>query len=173
MRFPPVVILEAGNLMDDFQRRALDIADTSSYLALYARSGQSILGIDYFGYNCEIDNLAAGASGQALVQIQSDSDFVLTYLSANGLVTATGATLGFLNATTQITDTGTGKTFFNQPALMGLVFGLSGYPFLLPAPRLIAPNTNIKFDITNLTATANTYYISMLGARIYYTTPTS
>ena len=71
-------------------------------------------------------------------------------------------------ATIQITDTGTGKTFFNQPTFMGLVTGQTGYPFLLPAPRLIAPNTNIQYNVTNLASAARNFYLTMIGARLYY-----
>lgn len=152
--------------MNDFERRALDIAQSSSYLALYAKSGKNIIGIDYFGYNTTLLGVVAAGSASNTTQIQSDSDFVVVYMSANAITAA--AALPFLAATLQITDTGTGKTFFNQPALMGLIMGQGGYPFLLPSPRVIAPNTNVKFDITNLSGTTNDYYISMLGARIYY-----
>lgn len=154
--------------MDDFQRRALDIAQSSTYLKEFAREGKDILGIDYFVYNTTFLSLLTGVTQTNLVQIQSDSDFVLTYLSASMLTTATQVAQTFMSATVQIQDTGTGKNFFNQVSLAGLIFGTGGYPFLLPSPRVIAPNTNVKFDVTNLLATTCDMYISMQGARIYY-----
>lgn len=154
--------------MDDFQRRSLDIANSSTYLAQFARTGRNILGIDYYSYSTTMLNVTSAASATSLIQIQSDSDFVLVYLSGTMLITSSQIPPTFNSATVQIQDTGTGKTFFNQPALMGLVFGVGGYPFTLPSPRVIAPNTNVKFDVTNLLAVAQDFYITMQGARIYY-----
>lgn len=155
--------------MNEFQRRALDIAQSSSYLATYARQGQSIIGIEQFGYNCLVSNVAALATASNTVQILSDSDFVMTYLSGSAVTTATGAASS-TNYTLQIQDQGTGKTFFNQPTLGNLVVGQAGFPFLLAAPRLISPNTNIAFTVNNITtaSAATDFYFSMQGARIYY-----
>ena len=159
--------------MNDFERRALDIAQSSTYLTLYARQGQQIIGIEYFGYAVEMDNIAQGGAASSIFQVQSDSDFVCTYLSGvavnPAVATVDPVPLGLI----QITDTGSGKTFFNQPTFMGLVLGQGGYPFLLPAPRLIAPNTNIQYNVTNLANGPRNLHIIMLGARIYYAGPTS
>lgn len=154
--------------MNDFERRALDIAQSSTYLTLYARQGQQIVGIEYFGYAVEIDNVAQNAAASGIFQVQSDSDFVCTYLSGISYNPTTGGVDPVPIGLIQITDTGSGKTFFNQPAFMGLVFGQGGYPFLLPAPRLIAPNTNIQYNVTNLNTAARNFHIIMLGARIFY-----
>lgn len=156
--------------MNDFERRALDIAQSSTYLTIYARQGQTITGIEYFGYSAEIDGLASLATATTTFQILSDSDFVCTYMTAAAVNPATGLVDAVPQALMQITDTGSGKTFYNQPTFMGLVVGQGGYPFLLPAPRLIAPNTNIQYQVTNLITGNNprTYYITMEGARIYY-----
>jgi hypothetical protein len=115
-----------------------------------------------------MDAVAQGAAASAVFQIQSDSDFVCTYLSGACINPATAAIDPVPTGLIQITDTGSGKTFFNQPTFMGLVLGQGGYPFLLPAPRLIAPNTNIQYNVTNLAAAARNIHITMLGARIFY-----
>lgn len=156
--------------MNDFQRRALDIAQSSTYLTLYARQNQEIQGIEEFGYSVEIDNIASGATATGTFQVLSDSDFVCTYLTGCSVATATGIVDAVPQALLQITDTGSGKTFFNQPSFMGLITGQGGYPFLLAAPRLIAPNTNIQYQVTNLLGAGNTrnYFLTMIGARIYY-----
>lgn len=157
--------------MNDFERRALDIAQSSTYLTLYARQGQQIVGIEYFGYSVEIDNVAAGGAATSIFQVQSDSDFVCTYLSGAAVNPGNAFIDPVPVGLIQITDTGSGKTFFNQPTFMGLVLGQGGYPFLLPAPRLIAPNTNIQYNVTNLQQTPRNIFITMLGARIFYGAP--
>jgi hypothetical protein len=155
--------------MNDFQRRALDIAQSSTYLTLYARQGQEIQGIEEFGYSVEIDNVAGLAVATGTFQVLSDSDFVCTYLTGAAVAPGNGIVDAVPQALLQITDTGSGKTFFNQPSFMGLVVGQGGFPFLLAAPRLIAPNTNIQYQVTNLlNATPRSYYLTMIGARIYY-----
>lgn len=153
--------------MNEFQRRALDIAENSAYLAQYARKNAKVIGIEYYAYTTTIAAAVQNVARQALIQIQSDSDFVLTYMSATSFNTATGATVP-INGTCQITDTGSGKTFFSAPTPFSLVFGQGGFPFLLPAPRVFSPNTNVKFDATNLGATTVDLYLSLFGARIYY-----
>lgn len=159
--------------MNDFERRFLDILQTSSYVAQVARQGQRIVNIDYFAYNLRIGTVAStianGANGQGAVQIQADSDFVLTFMSGDVLNAAGSTVLASPNVLVQVTDTGSGKTFYNEPTLFGLVTGRSGFPYLLPTPRLINPNTNLKVDVTNNTGAATAgIFVSFQGARIYY-----
>lgn len=163
--------------MNSFERQLLNVMQNSSYIAAVARNNQQILAIDYFAYNlgpninAAFAGIANGAGASALVPIQADSDFVLTYLSGN--VVGGGAVLNNPLATLQLTDTGTGKTFFNQPTLFTLVTGNGGFPFLLPSPRVISPNVNIKADIVNNTGAAADVWLSLIGARIFYASPTA
>lgn len=153
--------------MNDFERRMLDISQNSAYIAAVARQGQKIIAIDSFAYNLTIGPVPSTTQAQGIIQIQSDSDFVLIYMQGVGVVN--NAIAINPNATVQIQDTGSGKTFFNQPTQLSLSFGNTGFPFILPSPRVIAPNTNIKVDITNIFSAADsTYYFSFWGARVYY-----
>lgn len=150
--------------MNPFEIRALEIAQNSSFLASIARPNTPIVNIDFFAYNVTIGSatapIAPGGAGQGLIQIQSDSDFVITYMTA--YVAGGGLTV-------QITDTGSGKTFMNQPTFYALVFGYAGLPFLLPQPRVVQPATNIKLDVVNVGAVNMTgAFFSFSGARIYY-----
>lgn len=148
--------------MNVYERRALELAQTSNLLASVAREGQKIVNIEFFSYNLTFGALAAGASAQGRIQFQSNSDFVVTYLSAETLDTDL--------VTCQITDQGSGKTFFNQPTLVGLAFGTGGFPFLLPSPKVIEPSTNVTIDLTNVssgTAMSGAYFM-LAGGRIFY-----
>lgn len=152
-------------MINDFERRALDLAQMSNYLANVARKDRKILAMEYFAYNIRIGTttnpIVGGGQGQGLIQIQADSDFVIQYMSA-GLI-------GTTNVSVQVTDTGAGKTFFNEPTIVANAFGESGYPFLLPVPRVVNPSTNLKIDITNHSGTNLTAaYFSFAGTRIYY-----
>lgn len=155
--------------MNDFERRVMDVVQSASYLNLVRRQDQKILAIDYFAYNVTVSDVAAaGGVGSGIIQVQSDSDFAMVYMS--GAVTdQVPAFVANPLSTVQVTDTGSGKTFYSAPTLFGNVFGGGGFPFLLPAPRVVAPQTNIKFDVTNISAaTVYDYYFSLMGARIFY-----
>lgn len=154
--------------MNDFERRLIDTAQTSVYLAEFARQGKTIIGMDYFAYNSSsaIRSVATTASAQDIIPIQSNSDFVMMYMS--GIANINGTISGLPNATVQFTDQGTGKTYYNQPTLFSNVLGSGGYPFLLPSPRIIAPNTNVKIDVVNNEAVTVDFWISLMGARVYY-----
>lgn len=155
--------------MDDFQRRLLDTAQTSVYLAEFTKANANVLGLESFTYNSSaaIRNLATTASAQDIIQIQSDSDFLMFAMAGSGNIHGTGLTAQ-PNAIIQFTDTGTGKTYYSQPALFGNVLGAAGYPFLLPIPRIIPPNTNIKIDVTNNDPQTVDFYVSLIGVRVYY-----
>lgn len=159
--------------MNEFERRLLDIVQTSEWIASVARPNGKIINIDYYNYNigpqgtATLSGIALGAAGSGIIQIQADSDFAIAYMS--GSVVVGGAAVANPVSTIQITDTGTGKTFFSAPTLFGLVMGSGGLPFYLPAPRVVAPNTNLQINVTNVAgAGAADYYINLLGARIYY-----
>lgn len=153
--------------MNDFERRLVDTSLTSVYLAEFARQGQTVLGIDYFAYNssASIRGVVAGAAAQDIIPLQSNSDFVMMYMS--GIANINGTISGLPNATLQFTDSGSGKTYYNQPTLFSNVIGAGGYPFLLPSPRVLAPNTNVKIDVVNNEAVTVDFWISLMGARVY------
>jgi hypothetical protein len=153
--------------MDEFQRRLLDAVQTGDWIASVAKANKTILNIDFYNYNTTIGPVASGATGAATIQIQSDSDFALCYMSGAAVVNNNAINTPY--TTLQITDTGTGKTFFSAPTLFQLVFGTNGLPFYLPAPRVVTPNTNLQINLTNVnSAAATTYFINLFGARIYY-----
>jgi hypothetical protein len=159
--------------MNDFQRRYLDILQSTDYISSVARPGRKIVNIDYFAYNNRIGTdtvpIANGAIGQGQIDFQADSDFVLTYMSAAVQNAAGGALIFNPNCTVQLTDQGSGKTFFNTPTLMALAFGGGGFPFLLPSPRVMNPNTSMLIQVLNSTG-GNLFgiYTVFHGARIFY-----
>lgn len=155
--------------MNDAQRRLLQTAKVSDWLAGYARQDKKLLNIETYTYSQNVTNIGPTASGQGIIQVQADSDFALVEMSGAAINHATGAYVSTPNIITQVTDSGSGKTFFSQFTLFPLVFGLAGFPYMLPSPRIIAPNTNIVIDVNNQDAaiTFDVYY-SFFGVRLYY-----
>lgn len=155
------------NVISDFQKRYLEVLRQNSYIKEVARRDRKVIGADFFSYNINISAVASGAVSSGRVTIQADSDFVLAYMAGSQVVS--NAVVASPVSTIQITDTGTGRTFFNTELPFGSVFGSGGFPFLLPAPRVFAPNTTILAEITNInSAAAADYYMNFLGTRIYY-----
>jgi hypothetical protein len=157
--------------VNEATRRLLDAVQNAAWIAAVARVGQKIKAIDYYNYNLGpnqgLGAVAVAGNAQGIIQIQADSDFAIAYMSGQAVVS--NAVVGSPVATIQITDTGTGKTFFSSPTLFGLVMGSGGLPFYLPAPRVVAPNTNLQINISYLAgAAAADFYVNLLGARIYY-----
>ncbi len=156
-----------------YAQRALQISEMNDYLPDFLRPNQQVLSVENFSYNVgpvAIAAAAAAAGVAATVNLvtQSDSDFLLVNFSA--LVRNEPYYDDFPACLLQITDQGSGKTFFNQPSLLFLIAGNQGFPFVLPTPRLIMPNTNLKFDFTNL-GIAQSFYVTLTGLRIYYADP--
>ena len=159
--------------MNEFQRRALDILNQTDYISSVAKPGRTIVNIDYFAYTLRLGTDAVPVPlltpTQGLMEMQSDSDFVATFVSGGQQLTA-GAPLSFNGPVLlQFVDTGSGKSWFNTPTLMPLVCGAGGFPFLLPSPRVLNPNTNLEITASIIGPdTMVGIYVVLHGSRIFY-----
>lgn len=159
--------------MNQFQRKYLDLLKQTDYISAVARPGRQIVNIDYFVYTARVGSDAVPipvlGTGRANVQMQADSDFVMTYISSASS-TATGVINTTAAATVQLTDTGSGKTYFSAPTVLQAIGGYGGFPFLLPSPRVLNPNTILQIDIANLSSTITLpgVFFAFHGARIFY-----
>jgi|SRR6185312_3282510 len=154
--------------MNQTRRNLLQIARSSDWLASFKRPDKTLIDIQPYIYNGSIQATAAAAAGQVSIPIQADSDFVMFAMTGAVINNATGGFILNPYETIQVTDTGSGKTFFSDYTLFGLVFGLAGFPYMLATPRVVAPNTNILVQINNLSALTYNTYIAFAGARLYY-----
>lgn len=164
----------------DFQAKYLQIMQSSPYLASVLKPGRQVADVQYYAYNGVVGfltsgaNLAAGAPQAQVFSTQADSDFVLTFISAAVQETTGGPMAYNDNITLQIQDLSTGKFFFNVPTTLGLVAGAGGFPFVLPAPRVLNPNTQIAVTATNRDTIVNggaglvNLFYAFHGSRIFY-----
>lgn len=155
------------------QAKYLELLSNSPYIASVRKPGRTIIGMETYVYNVVVGtagSLTLGTDVQATLETQSDSDFVLSYLSACVNITANGDMKSNRNLTLQIQDTSTGKLFFNVPTVMTLVAGGGGFPFIFPAPRVINANATLLFTVRNRDATTNynQAFLSLGGTRIFY-----
>jgi hypothetical protein len=162
--------------MNEYERRMLDLAQNQMNLREAIASEGRLSLIEYFGYSTTIgsptDQIAVGDTRQAIIPIQSDSYFILYYISASQQE-AGAADVEFADSfSLQITDTGAGKTIYSAPSTADLLVGSAnadalGIPFLLTVPRIIRPNTNIKIDVNNYGVILDRIFLSFVGAKVY------
>lgn len=159
--------------MNEFWRKLLDTIEYSDYIATFADPNREIVNIDDYTYTIDGQTLAANITATAPqsfnVIMDSDSDFVCTYMSAFGR--ATGQTVMQVNPAmlVQITDRSSARTWFNQPAPLPMIAGQGGFPFLLTSPRVIKPRTTL--NVTARSAQVQTFtgfFFCFHGSRIFY-----
>lgn len=161
-----------------FQARYIEILNNSPYVASVRKPGREIVDIAYYAYNGRVGTdavpLANGVAQAQTFDTQSDSDFVLSFISATVQETAGGPMQYNDNVQLQIQDLSTGKLFFNVPTTLGLVSGAGGFPLVLPAPRVLNPNTAIAITAINRDPVVNGgagpvgLYYAFHGTRIFY-----
>jgi hypothetical protein len=161
-----------------FQDKYLALINQSPYIQSIARPGQQIIAVEYYCYNGQVGSvavpLAVGVPQSTVIETQSDSDFAVTFISTSVQEIA-GANVAYNdNVAMQILDNASGKLFFNIATVAPLVSGAGGFPFVLPAPRVIAPNTNLTITATNRDTVVNGgagpvgLLFALHGTRIYY-----
>jgi len=164
--------------MNDYERRVLDCARFHTMITQAAKEAGNGAVSEYFSYTANVVTtntpIAVGESRQQIVPIQADSDFAVVYISSSVKRTGIDLFLANMAVNFQITDTGQGVDLFSAPTNSALGAGgthtsVSGVPMLLPIPRIIARNTNVKFDVTNNTLFELDYIsITITGTRIGY-----
>lgn len=164
--------------LDEFQTRALALLQQSPYIASIAKPGRRITGIEYYAYNGTVGSvavpLAPGVPQTVSFDTQADSDFAITFISGAIQELANGAMVYNDNVAWQITDLSTGKNFFNVPTVFGLTSGAGGFPFVLPSPRILNPNTTLAITATNRDTVVNGgagpvgLFFAFHGTRIFY-----
>ena len=122
---------------------------------------------DYFIYSIEFLPLAASGSATAQVNIQSDSHFLIELIT--GVVTdVTNATfLANVPELVNLTDSGSGRNFFDKPVHWNNLFGTAQLPGVLPFPKIINAGSTLTVGLTNLEATARNVRISFIGFKVF------
>lgn len=171
--------------MNEFERRTIEVMQNHrDIVEMAAAMGPNYL-VEWFAYSARIGSTAAPLVAtfpqQTVIAIQSDAYFVLQYISTCVLPILGADPLQSLvlnsgNILLQITDTGAGEILYSQASPAGILTGttdpgVSGIPILLPIPRVIPPNTNIKVEMTKVGTSATNPnsaggFICLMGARI-------
>ncbi len=129
---------------------------------------------DFYTYALDYGALAAGVAGASQkIQAEANSWFVLykmAQFSAVAGATQSSGTLIVPLCTITIQDTSAGWQWSNTPVPLGSIFGSAGLPFILPNPRVWAPNSSITIQITNVATGVNysDITLSFIGKRLTY-----
>lgn len=173
--------------MNEFERRRIETAQNHVDIhSVVASLGESVI-IEHFGYSAELGSAAApfvdGVTQSIIIPMQSDAYFVLQYISTCVVYASTTNTFGTNvfsasgHINMQITDTGAGEVLYNVPAIASILAGTPnraqvGIPLLLPMPRVIPPNVNIKIDATQTGHNATSvqavqgFWVGLFGSRV-------
>lgn len=158
-------------MLTEFQKRALQVAEmvAAQMQAKLQDKRGTIIDEQVYWYTHPPTNIPTGGAAVTVnIPIQSDADFDAYYLSATAFATAGGAVLSLPFCSIQITDTGTGRTFFSQPAFVPLVTGVQGLPYILQNVRQFKSKSNISITYVNLSAADLTIQAVFAGTKVFY-----
>lgn len=101
--------------------------------------------------------LAANGTARTNIRVSADAGFICTYLM--------GASTNeyFLFFRTDSSD----RQLMNDPLHSATIVGTAERPMILPKPLLLAPNTTISFELTDLSGQENEVYFTMGGFKVY------
>lgn len=178
--------------MNEYERRIIELTQNHLDLTQAAQSVNPNAIVEPFSYSLRIGSVAnplvAGVTQQGVIVVQADAYFILSYINTGVIVPTTAAFYDGVvntpgNISFQMQDTGTGDIIYSRPSPAAIAagavltgqFGTSGQtgiPMLLPFPRVIRPNTNIKFEVTQMGVDAVNnpqpvgFFVTLTGSRV-------
>ena len=107
--------------------------------------------------------IADGTSGRIDIAIDADSHFVVEAMA--GISSLRNASQDL--ARVQIVDTSTGNAWSNTEVSFRDIFGKGDSPKYLSDPNILRPTSTLSISITNNSGAAATFYIALIGRKIY------
>lgn len=124
-----------------------------------------------------IASIAAGATSNQVIQFDIDSVFTwmrtTMFIDIGQAAQNSGARVTPL-ITLQITDTGSGTNFFNNPVPLPNIAGTAELPYVLPTPQFIQPSASLQFAFTSYVTAGTTYAdvrVALHGFKVYGSQP--
>lgn len=112
--------------------------------------------VDYFAYSVPL-TLAANGSSIGIINIQGDSDFLITKITGN----RTGA------YRLQIADLSCGWTFSDQQVADADLVGTAQQPNVLLHPQLALANSSLQVQASDVSGNTNTIEIVIEGVKLF------
>ena len=147
-------------MMNEFDRRLIEVAANHVDLSAMARALGAGGQFEHFSYvlriGTEDEPLLDGVERSGYLAMQSDAWFVMQYVSS--CVIRPDSPQWFTDSGSiqlRVTDTGESDSLYSSPTSAGVLTATisrpqTGIPLLLPIPRIVPPNTNLKVDVTQL-----------------------
>ena len=101
--------------------------------------------------------LTAGGTQRPNVQTTADAAHIITQFTG----ASTGSYSVFLR--TDSSD----RQLMRIPIHSDAIVGTAEFPYPLPKPLLLAPNTTVSFDITDLSGNQNEVWFTLCGFKVY------
>lgn len=122
-----------------------------------------------FTYNADFVPLAASQTATVNIQIQSDSDFLVTSVARVATDSPAQTTaLAFMPATLLITDTGSGRQLMDRATHLENWFGTGQFVRVLDQPFFIRASSTLSVTLANLdTANARVIRLAFHGAKVF------
>lgn len=171
-------------MLYEFERRLMDMTRFNNWIASFADPTRQILAIENYAYT--IDAIAANivdtAPSNFNLVMDSDSEFVATYISGAGRISVGPVVANGTRCTEfspslliQITDQSSGNTWFNGLTPLPLIAGAGGFPFLMASPRVIRPRSTLTVTAQGAEPGVpyDDFFFAIHGAKIYYAGPTT
>lgn len=133
-----------------------------------ARAGSVYL--DPFSYTVTYNTLGALANVPVNIQIQADSDFVITKTM---LCAYTAASVFLVNPDYLVSffDSGSGRQLQDNPVHVHNIMGTAERPFIWSEPKLIKGSSTFIVTTQNLTAVAARVDLLFHGFKVFYVPP--
>jgi len=132
----------------------------------------------FYDYDMSFGNIAASATANMTLNIQSDSNFLWRALNfaayPHGATFATPVVDNIIYPfTVQITDSGTGRSFFSNAVAVNAICGSGKFSAVLPEPYLWRANSVIQAVLVNLDGTNqwDNVHLSFIGKKTFGTIP--
>lgn len=114
----------------------------------------------FYQFNLRSTNseaIAANGTSRPNIKVSADASFVCNYITGS----STGEYLIFFR--TDSSD----RQLMDDAVNSSTIVGTAERPMILPKPLLLAPNTTISFELTDISGQENEVYLTLCGFKVY------
>ncbi len=121
----------------------------------------------FFSYTTSFIPIAASATEQKQIIVDSSSHFIITYAQSTVIDTANTTLLSFVPQLVQFVDSSSQSNVFSNATHAQNVFGDATNPGIFAIPYILVPSATWTTILTNQEATARNVYLAFCGMKSY------
>lgn len=127
---------------------------------------------DFFLYTAEFLPLAASAAASFRIQMQADSDYLLTALTGNVKnADADETVIASPAITIEILSSASGRILMDRAVAWDALIGTAERPYILPTPKTFSANSQITINVVNFVAATKRVRLSLHGYKLFAGAP--